>query len=261
MCCIHLLTEFFSCILGLFFTLVIRCRHTHTHTHTCSALCAWRYLPPPGSPCTLREPPPSHPAEFTTFGEKLVGTVRKAEQEAAAANARYLKESSARRKAHNLLAEAKGNIRVFCRIRPLSDSEVTSGKHSVIAPSSDHSLTVDELVDDSGKGVVRKPAATFEYDHVFGPSSTQEQVYTEIAPMVVSAMDGYHACIFAYGQTGAGKTYTMAGPAHDRGVNYRTLSSLFAEADRRTSSFTYCFKVCVVMQWGHASNSFCRVFR
>jgi kinesin family member C2/C3 len=61
--------------------------------------------------------------------------------------------------------------------------------------------------------------------------------------MVVSALDGYHACIFAYGQTGAGKSYTMTGPASDRGVNFRTLQALFAVAHERRSAYDYTFKV------------------
>jgi hypothetical protein len=37
------------------------------------------------------------------------------------------------------------------------------------------------------------------------------QVFDEVSEMVQSALDGYHVCLFSYGQTGAGKTYTMSG--------------------------------------------------
>lgn len=43
----------------------------------------------------------------------------------------------------------------------------------------------------------------FEFDRVFGPESTQEQIFTDVAQLVTSALDGYNVCIFAYGQTGA----------------------------------------------------------
>ena len=43
----------------------------------------------------------------------------------------------------------------------------------------------------------------FEFDRVFGPDSTQEQVFGDVAQLVTSVLDGYNVCIFAYGQTGA----------------------------------------------------------
>ena len=97
--------------------------------------------------------------------------------------------------------------------------------------------------DATGAKAGKRPPMTFEFDRVFGPASTQADVFGEIRPMVVSALDGYHACIFAYGQTGAGKSYTMSGPPSDRGVNYRTLDTLFQEALERQSGYEYTFKV------------------
>ena len=47
-----------------------------------------------------------------------------------------------------------------------------------------------------------KKEKTFEYDQVFACDSTQDKVYAEIADLVVSVLDGYNVCIFAYGQTG-----------------------------------------------------------
>ena len=46
---------------------------------------------------------------------------------------------------------------------------------------------------------------------VLGLDSSQEDAFEEVAPLVHSALDGYNACIVAYGQTGAGKTFTMEG--------------------------------------------------
>ena len=50
----------------------------------------------------------------------------------------------------------------------------------------------------------------FYFDHAFGPSSTQDHVYNTIArPVVDGVLNGFNGTVFAYGQTGTGKTYTM----------------------------------------------------
>lgn len=58
-------------------------------------------------------------------------------------------------------------------------------------------------------------------------------------PIVTSVLDGYNVCIFAYGQTGTGKTYTMEGTSENRGVNYRTLKELFRISSERSSTMRY----------------------
>lgn len=53
---------------------------------------------------------------------------------------------------------------------------------------------------------------TFAYDAVYGSDSLQQTVYDESAfPLVESVLEGYNGTIFAYGQTGCGKTHTMMG--------------------------------------------------
>ena len=71
-------------------------------------------------------------------------------------------------------------------------------------------------------------------------------VYVDASPMVISVLDGYNVCIFAYGQTGTGKTFTMEGTEKNRGVNYRTLEQLFEIANERRETFTYNISVSVL---------------
>ena len=64
----------------------------------------------------------------------------------------------------------------------------------------------------------KKPGAgdVFTFDQVFGPDSTQESVYAvAVQPVVDQVVRGLSCCIFAYGQTGTGKTYTMLGDLAD----------------------------------------------
>uniref|UniRef100_A0A674P8Q1 Kinesin-like protein n=1 Tax=Takifugu rubripes TaxID=31033 RepID=A0A674P8Q1_TAKRU len=56
------------------------------------------------------------------------------------------------------------------------------------------------------------PDRLFTFDHAFGPSASQDEVYRAcIQPMVRSLLDGYNATVFCYGETGSGKTYTISG--------------------------------------------------
>jgi len=57
-----------------------------------------------------------------------------------------------------------------------------------------------------------KEEKLFTFDAVYGEDSTQRQVFDETAfPLVESVLQGYNGTIFAYGQTGCGKTHTMMG--------------------------------------------------
>ncbi|KAG8081193.1 hypothetical protein GUJ93_ZPchr0007g4986 [Zizania palustris] len=125
-----------------------------------------------------------------------------------------------RKKLHNTILELKGNIRVFCRVRPLLSNE--SG--AISYPKSGENL---------GHGIELTHNAqmyAFTFDKVFDQLASQEDVFIEISQLVQSALDGYKVCIFAYGQTGSGKTYTMMGKPeiHDqKGLIPRSLEQIF----------------------------------
>lgn len=122
-------------------------------------------------------------------------------------------DAAMRRKLHNAIQELKGNIRVFCRVRPLLPKEL----ESPLAPVARQMFEYNG----KGQGMVAKhpaqesksnmPAYPFKFDRVFGPQCDQATVFEEISQLVQSALDGYRVCIFAYGQTGSGKTHTMLG--------------------------------------------------
>ncbi|GJP50589.1 hypothetical protein CLOM_g9739 [Closterium sp. NIES-68] len=123
---------------------------------------------------------------------------------------------------HNRLMLLKGNIRVFCRVRPLSSKE-EERSHSAMA------VRIPENNIDN-KIAVQGHEGDFKFDKVFPPATTQTAVFEDISDLVTSALDGYKVCIFAYGQTGSGKTFTMFGDTMEealRGVIPRSMDQIF----------------------------------
>ncbi|KAJ5223982.1 kinesin-like protein klpA [Penicillium chermesinum] len=123
------------------------------------------------------------------------------------------KEETLRRKLHNQVQELKGNIRVFCRVRPPLNNEPAT----MIAPmqypddaEESKEINVQGPEEKTSLGAVTRKNHTFSFDRVFGPSSQNAEVFDEISQLVQSALDGYNVCIFCYGQTGSGKTHTMS---------------------------------------------------
>ncbi|KAG4971584.1 hypothetical protein AAZX31_13G233200 [Glycine max] len=129
-----------------------------------------------------------------------------------------------RKKLHNTILELKGNIRVFCRVRPLLPDDGPGTDMVVSYPTSTEAL---------GRGIELLQSGQkypFTFDKVFNHEASQQDVFTEISQLVQSALDGYKVCIFAYGQTGSGKTYTMMGrpDAPDlKGLIPRSLEQIF----------------------------------
>ncbi|KAE8211587.1 hypothetical protein CF327_g4673 [Tilletia walkeri] len=90
---------------------------------------------------------------------------------------------------------------------------------------------------------------TYNFDHVFGPEADQGMVYQDVvAPILKEVLEGYNCTIFAYGQTGTGKTHTMEGDlsphpstgtfATDAGIIPRTLFRLFHILETSGSEFS-----------------------
>mmetsp|Transcript_21188 Transcript_21188/g.42262 ORF Transcript_21188/g.42262 Transcript_21188/m.42262 type:complete len:728 (+) Transcript_21188:162-2345(+) len=142
----------------------------------------------------------------------------------------YEKEVLERKRLFNLVQELRGNIRVFARCRPPSKKELSSGDEQSEVVVDFPAEGEIALRNEKGKN------KTWEFDRVFSPDSTQEGVYAEVSPLVTSVLDGYNVCIFAYGQTGTGKTFTMMGPPEARGVNTRALHELFSLSQKRRST-------------------------
>ncbi|VFQ87159.1 unnamed protein product [Cuscuta campestris] len=174
--------------------------------------------------------------EFNCLGKKT-----KALEDAAANYHAVLDEN---KKLHNEVQELKGNIRVYCRVRPFLPGQ--KDKHTIV-----------DYVGDNGELIVMNPLKqgregrrSFRFNKVYAPVATQAQVFSDIKPLIRSVLDGYSVCIFAYGQTGSGKTYTMTGPdqatEEEWGVNYRALNDLFQISQKRGNATAYQISVQMV---------------
>ncbi|KAG2411041.1 Kinesin-like protein [Vigna angularis] len=140
------------------------------------------------------------------------------------------------KKLFNEIQELKGNIRVYCRIRPSALGKLE--KESIVEHVGENDLVVANPSKE-GKDTLR----SFKFNRVFNPAATQAEVYSDIQDFTRSVLDGYNVCIFAYGQTGSGKTYTMTGPngatSETIGVNYRALNDLFRISTSRQNIVEY----------------------
>ncbi|XP_003389225.1 PREDICTED: kinesin-like protein KIN-14P [Amphimedon queenslandica] len=158
----------------------------------------------------------THTEQMNELSKAVRGLLVRFEHQSAAlqeTRALYRKEAVQRKLLFNQVQELRGNIRVFCRCRhderSTSDSLSFEGEDTV-------SVT-------TANGKKRK----YEFEKVYSPKTTQDMVFEDTRPIITSCADGYNVCIIAYGQTGAGKTYTMMGPRDNPGVNVRSIKELF----------------------------------
>ncbi|GFZ11044.1 ATP binding microtubule motor family protein [Actinidia rufa] len=105
------------------------------------------------------------------------------------------------------------NVQVLLRCRPLTDDEQKSNLPRAIT-CNEHKREVAVLQSLTNKQVDR----VFTFDKVFGPKAQQRSIYDQaIAPIVNEVLEGFNCTVFAYGQTGTGKTYTMEGGMRNKG--------------------------------------------
>ncbi|TGJ82425.1 hypothetical protein E0Z10_g6343 [Xylaria hypoxylon] len=137
------------------------------------------------------------------------------------------------------------NINVVVRCRGRNEREVRES--SAVVVSTD---TVQGKVVDLSMGPSALSNKTYNFDRVFSPAADQSMIYDDVVkPILEEMLSGYNCTIFAYGQTGTGKTYTMSGDMDETfgllsdaaGIIPRVLHSLFNKLDTEgTESFVKC---------------------
>ncbi|XP_058457906.1 kinesin-like protein unc-104 isoform X2 [Malaya genurostris] len=107
------------------------------------------------------------------------------------------------------------SVKVAVRVRPFNSREIGRESKCIIEMSGNTTCITNPKVPPGTSESVKR----FNYDYSYwshdprdAEFSTQEMVYSDIGEeMLQHSFDGYNVCIFAYGQTGAGKSYTMMG--------------------------------------------------
>ncbi|XP_017565115.1 kinesin-like protein KIN-14E [Pygocentrus nattereri] len=122
-------------------------------------------------------------------------------------------------------------IRVFCRIRPQTRTELAKGGSSIVSCLDDYSVILE---------TPRGPRE-FQFDRIFTTESNQDEVFQESSRLIQSAIDGFNVCIFAYGQTGSGKTFTMVGDREHKnpGIIPRTFTRVFEIIQENEMKFEF----------------------
>ena len=157
-------------------------------------------------------------ADVTAKKDELLNANEFQQKELDRISEQFRAEQGKRKEILNELEDLKGKIRVYCRVRPFSknESEDPTKQKMCVDINDEMSLSV--------KGRLHQ---NYNFDSVFGPDSTQDQVFHETKRLVQSAVDGYNVCVFAYGQTGSGKTFTIQGTEENPGLTPRSIEEMY----------------------------------
>ncbi|KAK1309672.1 hypothetical protein QJS10_CPA08g01445 [Acorus calamus] len=143
-------------------------------------------------------------------------------------------------------SEKAVNVQVLLRCRPFNEDELRNNAPQVVTCNEyQREVAVSQSI--AGKQIDR----VFTFDKVFGPSAQQKDLYDQaVIPIVNEVLDGFNCTIFAYGQTGTGKTYTMEGECKraksgpngqlppDAGVIPRAVKQIFDTLESQNAEYS-----------------------
>uniref|UniRef100_A0A4W3IAL4 plus-end-directed kinesin ATPase n=1 Tax=Callorhinchus milii TaxID=7868 RepID=A0A4W3IAL4_CALMI len=135
---------------------------------------------------------------------------------------------------------AGSSVKVAVRVRPFNSREISRDSKCIIQMSGNTTTIVNPKQP-------KEALKSFNFDYSYWSHTTpadinyasQQQVYRDIGEeMLQHAFEGYNVCIFAYGQTGAGKSYTMMGKQEkeQQGIIPQLCEDLFARINDRSNA-------------------------
>ncbi|KAF2690047.1 kinesin-domain-containing protein [Lentithecium fluviatile CBS 122367] len=133
---------------------------------------------------------------------------------------------------------SSNTIKVVARFRPQNKVEIASGGEPIVEFKEDDTCAIQS----------KEASGAFTFDRVFDMASRQVDVFDySIRPTVDDILNGYNGTVFAYGQTGAGKSYTMMGTSIDdeagKGIIPRIVEQIFASILASPSNIEYTVRV------------------
>ena len=139
------------------------------------------------------------------------------------------------------------NILVVVRCRPLSQYENQISNFETIRILDEKMLVLIDPIEYNGPNNIFKNRSReqhYAFDFVFDKFSTQNQIFNNSVKFLIDGVvNGYNATVFAYGATGAGKTYTMTGIENNPGIMPLTLNELFNKITEYSSDREYKIKI------------------
>ena len=191
--------------------------------------------------------------------KKDIKKIKQIEEEKKNSIPKTVPESNLKKEEKELLSSLqktnKDFIKVFVRFRPLNDLEndLLSDNCGWETPKyiSDNQIGIYSTKELKDTNAQIPANLIFKYDKIFNTDSQQNQIYENVGKRIVGdVMEGYNGTIFAYGQSGSGKTYTMYGPdIFDdiyKGIIPRIVEDIFNYVEKADDNIDFQFKLSVL---------------
>ena len=137
-----------------------------------------------------------------------------------------------------MISNSTETVKVMVRVRPMNTKEKNLNCQTIVKVDKTNNQIELSRADEDGA-----PSKDFAYDSVYDADAEQQAVYDESAfPLVESVIQGYNGTIFAYGQTGCGKTHTMLGIPGDpaqRGIIPNCFAQIFGFIDEKNDGMKF----------------------
>ncbi|OTA58291.1 P-loop containing nucleoside triphosphate hydrolase protein [Hypoxylon sp. EC38] len=173
----------------------------------------------------VREQEREHAEQQRNLELELLKVTRISGEEIQKLTDKLRKEEDRRRALFSQVQKLRGAFRVMCRIRPVSSGELLKYKLDS-GELHDRPAKLTIIEDTSKPWREETTPSKYQFERVFTPEESNADVFSEISEFVQSVVDGKNACIFCYGQSGTGKTYTMSNledvENREEGIDYES---------------------------------------